>query len=112
MILIILAIVIELAVIALSVGANARFRSESCLPMQWSLSGSVNWSAPRLVALAFMPVVFGGVFVFYVVSARMGRVRPGQEGLIVPMLILIGGGFIAVQLFHFWMIDRTLRRKR
>jgi len=31
------------------------------IPMQWSLSGNVNWSAPRLLAFAFVPILaFGG----------------------------------------------------
>ncbi|TCU19003.1 hypothetical protein [Rhizobium sullae] len=27
------------------------------IPMQWSLRGNVNWSAPRLIAFGFVPVL-------------------------------------------------------
>ena len=36
----ILAVIIALVMIGLSVRANSRFRDESRLPMQWSLSGA------------------------------------------------------------------------
>ena len=45
------------ALSALGVWANGRFASLDRLPMQWSLSGEVNWSAPRVAALAFVPVL-------------------------------------------------------
>lgn len=52
--------------IGLSFWANARFRGEERLPMQWSLSGTVNWSAPRLVALGFGPVLAICFLAFFV----------------------------------------------
>ena len=42
--------------IRMSVRANARFREEVRLPMQWALDGSVNWTAPRGLALALTPI--------------------------------------------------------
>ena len=35
--------------------------------------------------------------------------RPGQEGMLIPSLIFIGGIFLAVQILHLWLIAKTLR---
>ncbi|MEG8223991.1 hypothetical protein OSJ57_25880 [Sphingomonas sp. HH69] len=58
--------IVALVMIGLSIRANVRFRQEKKLPMQWRLSrseplaSSVNWSAPRVLALSFTPFVNGG----------------------------------------------------
>ncbi|WP_428030517.1 hypothetical protein [Ancylobacter sp.] len=41
----------------MSLFANGRLRDHARLPMQWSLSGTVNWSAPRPLALAITPLL-------------------------------------------------------
>jgi hypothetical protein len=41
--------------IVMSIRANERFADTRRLPMQWSVSGAVTWTAPRLFALAFTP---------------------------------------------------------
>ena len=45
------------AMIALSLRSDRRFRAIDRLPMQWTLTGTVSWHAPRAVALAFTPVL-------------------------------------------------------
>lgn len=53
----IISAIFALVIIGLSIRANARFRQEEKLPMQWRLSrsepltGSVNWSAPHVFHL-------------------------------------------------------------
>ena len=54
---------------ALAYRANIRFRNERRLPMQWGMTGAVNWSAPRFVALAFIPILAIGVLGFQVFMA-------------------------------------------
>lgn len=105
----VLAIIIGLIMIGLSVRANARFRAESRLPMQWSLSSSVNWTAPRIVALSFTPVLAIAILMLFVIGAMTLHPRPGQEGAVIPVLIAMGTCFIAAHLFHLWMIAKTLR---
>jgi hypothetical protein len=95
---------------ALAYRANTRFRSESRIPMQWGITGAVNWSAPRAIALAFMPILATGVLGFQVVMSMNVAPRAGQEGLVFPVLVGTGVTLIAIQLFHFWLIERTLRR--
>ncbi|MFE8107810.1 hypothetical protein [Sphingomonas melonis] len=89
--------------------ANARFRSADRLPMQWGLTGKVNWSVPRPVALAFMPVLATALLGFVTVMAMTVPPRPGQEHLVLPVSLMIGATLVVAQLFHFWLIDRTLR---
>lgn len=95
---------------ALAYRANMRFRNESRLPMQWGITGAVNWSAPRSVALAFIPILAAGVLGFQVLMALNVPARAGQEALVFPVLVGTGVTLIAVQLLHFWLIERTLRR--
>ncbi|RYF12228.1 MAG: hypothetical protein EOO77_17805 [Oxalobacteraceae bacterium] len=89
--------------------ANARFRSATRLPMQWGLAGKVNWSAPGPLALAFMPVLAAVLLGFVTVMAMTVPPRPGQEHLVLPVSLVMGAALVVTQLFHFWLIDRTLR---
>ncbi len=106
---VLIGIVLCVVLCGVAVVANSRFRAEDRLPMQWVLPNEVGWSAPRFIALAFIPglaiMSFAGLFV---VSLYM-QPRPGQEDMAVPALITIGLGFLAVQLLHLWMIARTIR---
>jgi hypothetical protein len=90
--------------------ANMRFRSETRLPMQWGITGKVNWFAPRPVALAFMPILAIGVLGFQVLMALNVPARAGQEALVFPVLVGTGVTLVAVQFLHFWLIKRTSRR--
>ena len=95
---------------ALAYRANIRFRNESRLPMQWGITGAVNWSAPRSVALAFIPILSIGVLGFQVLMALNVPARAGQEALVFPVLVGTGVTLVAVQLLHCWLIEKTLRR--
>ena len=112
---IIVAALFALALIGLSIAANARFRAEPRLPMQWSLlrsvplSRSVNWSAPRALALSFIPVLGCGVLAFFAVCAATLQPRPAQDWMVMPALIGAGSLLVAIHLLHLWLINRTLR---
>jgi|GraSoiStandDraft_5_1057265.scaffolds.fasta_scaffold31350_3 hypothetical protein len=95
---------------ALAYRANIRFRNENRLPMQWGITGAVNWSAPRSVALAFIPILAIGVLGFQVFMALNVPARAGQESLVFPVLVGTGVTLVAVQLLQLWLIERTLRR--
>lgn len=110
MIMVVIAILYGITLLAVARWANARFRHEDRLPMQWLLNGEVTWSAPRPVALAFIPalailMLAGLILLFFNVAPR-----PGQEHLVLPVFIVIGASFVASQLLHVWLIGRTLRR--
>lgn len=96
--------------ITLSLRANARLRQHDRLPMQWSVTGSVNWTAPRRVALAFVPGLAIIVIAAVAASVRWLDPRPGQEGLEIPVLLIVAGGFIGVQWLHLRLIERSFRR--
>lgn len=74
----IIAVAFASILIGLSVRANARFPAEERLPMQWSISGSVNWTAPRVIALSFTPVLAIGTLILFVIGTITMQPRPGQ----------------------------------
>ena len=106
----VVALVFGSAMVALSVSANLRFRNEARLPMQWSWSGTVNWSAPRVPALMFTPALAIFVLILFVAGAMNFDPRPGQEGMVLPALIGVGCIFVAVHVFHLWLSEKSLRR--
>lgn len=106
----VIATMFGLLLIGMSIVANARFRREDRLPMQWSVSGSVNWSAPRVPALMFTPALAICVLTLFVVGAMNVAPRPGQEGMVVPALAGLGSAFVVAHLFHLWLIAKALRR--
>lgn len=106
----VIAVAFAAIMIGLSVRANSRFRDDERLPMQWSISGSVNWTAPRIIALSFTPALAIGVLIFFVIGSVTMQPRPGQEGAAIPTLLGLGGCFIAAHVFHLWLIGGTLRR--
>lgn len=105
-----IAIIFGLILCGLAWKANERLKNENRLPMQWWLTGEITWSAPRPLALAFIPALAIVVLAIYIVSALTVRPRVGQETDIIPAVIGLGAIFIAIQLAHLWLIARTLRR--
>ena len=78
--------------------------------MQWQLNGEVTWTAPRRFALAFVPAL--GIPIIWAAAALTIFVAPraGQEGLEVPVVLLVSVGFVAIQCLHIWLIDRHVKR--
>lgn len=98
-----------LLAVGIAIRANSSFRDEVRLPMQWSITGKVNWTAPRVVGVSFFPVVT--IFVLALIwVASLGPTKPGQEGLVVPIVLATGTILVAIQLLHLWLASRTLRR--
>lgn len=93
---------------ALSLWANCRFKTERRLPMQWWLDGSVTWTAPRPLALGFTPVLAA----ICLAPTPFLKPRAGEEGLVIPAIILTALAFLAVHAFHLWLMQRTLQRRR
>lgn len=96
--------------VLMSVRASRRFKHEDRLPMQWSLDGSVNWTAPRYIALAFTPVMAAIILPTLVALTTLLRPRPGQEGLVIPTLLFAALVFVGVHAFHIWFIGKSLGR--
>jgi hypothetical protein len=106
MTIIIAAVLFSVALGVLALRANTRFRREDRLPMQWWINGDVTWSAPRPIALGFMPALALPMFAILVFLPP----RPGQEEVVLPATIATGATLIAVQFLHFWLIEKTLQR--
>jgi hypothetical protein len=98
-----------IALTVMSLRANQRFIRERRLPMQWSLSGSVNWTAPRLLALAFTPVLAAVVLTAATITSITIAPRPGQAGEVVPAIIALSLCFVAAHALHLWLIGRSVQ---
>jgi hypothetical protein len=107
--LIALSAILVLSVI--SIRADKRLRSEARLPMQWSFSSEVNWTAPRRIALAFTPILAGLILTAVSLSVLLSDdPRSGQEGFGAPVVLVIGLVFIGVHLLHLRLIARGVGR--
>jgi len=105
-----IALVVVVLLWLASAWAGRRFRAHPRLPMQWSLAGEVNWTAPRRIALAFTPALASLILAAVATSAVFGGApRPGQEGFGAAVVLLIGLGLLALHAVHLWLIDRALR---
>jgi nitrate reductase gamma subunit len=96
---------------AMSLRANRRFRTDQRLPMQWSLRGSVNCTAPRKVALAITPVLAAVCLLAIAALTAFAAPRPGQEHFVIPVNVFTALAFLAVHAFHLWLIQRTLQQQ-
>ncbi|WP_299016603.1 hypothetical protein [uncultured Caulobacter sp.] len=96
---------------AMSLRANRPFKGERRLPMQWGLDGSVAWTAPRAVALAFTPVVAAISLAAVAALAIFVKPRAGQEDLVGPAVIAVALVFLGAHALHLWLIQRAVRRK-
>ena len=97
--------------IAMSVAANRRFKDERRLPMQWSANGSVNWTAPRAIALAFTPVLAAISLLATAVLTTFLHPKAGQGGFVIPTNIVMALIFIGAHALHLSLIRKSLRPK-
>lgn len=97
---------------AMSLRANRRFEGQSRLPMQWGLDGSVNWTAPRKIALAFTPVLAAVCLIPLPVAVAFVKPKGGQEDLVIAVVAFCTIAFLLAHAFHLWLIQRTLQRQR
>jgi hypothetical protein len=95
--------------IGIAIRANSSLQSEARLPMQWSVTGKVNWTAPRTIGISFFPAVTIGALAL-IFLASLKPTKPGQEELVIPILLAVGTTLIALQLLHLWLVSRNLRR--
>ncbi|TXM67598.1 hypothetical protein FV222_20140 [Methylobacterium sp. WL103] len=86
---------------ALSLWANGPFSALDRLPMQWSLSGEVNWSAPRPLALAFVPVLAAILMAIDLWVHRRNARLARRNTAIHAVGFLIAYGFYLGLLFRF-----------
>ncbi len=87
--------------VLLAVAANSRFADLERLPMQWGLSGQVNWTAPRVLGLAFVPMLYAVLAGIFIWAAEHDPEKYTAKSVGIVLIALI-----AVQILHLWMIDR------
>ncbi|MBB4092517.1 hypothetical protein HGG72_08745 [Ochrobactrum pecoris] len=87
--------------VLLAVIANRRFKELERLPMQWGLSGQVNWTAPRIPALAFIPLLYALLASVLISAAQRDPEKYTLQSVGMVFIVVI-----AAQILHLWMIDR------
>lgn len=98
--------------VAMSVRANRRFKNHDRLPMQLYLDGSASWTAPRKVALSFTPILAAIILMATAALTTFLNPKAGQEGLVIPAIVLIALVFIGAHALHLWLIGKSFRRQR
>jgi hypothetical protein len=96
--------------VSMSVRANRRFRAFARLPMQWSSRGEVNWTAPRVVALAVIPALGTLVLCAATLSTTFVDPRPGQEDMVAPVMLILALVPIGIHYLHITLIARHLSK--
>tara|TARA_R110001606_G_scaffold136898_6_gene274649 strand:- start:3817 stop:4158 length:342 start_codon:yes stop_codon:yes gene_type:complete len=104
----IISIITIIVMTEMSRRANYRYRSETTLPMQWLLDGTVTKTAPRRFALAFIPALFAFVLIAMVIISIFVPTKPGDEGLVIPAIAFVALLFVALYAFYLWMVAKSL----
>lgn len=66
-----------------------------------------------MLALCLVPALGIGVLAVITVLTFLDvRPRPGQESMLLPVTMLMAVTFVAIQILHYGLIDRTLNRNR
>ena len=112
MIFVLASAIVLLVIIGLSIGANARLRQYDRLPMQWSLTGKVNWTAPRVLALSFYPVLGAFLVGAVLTLQRIATPRTGQVEDAVHSPLIVAAVVLVIQCGHLWMIKRMVSSTR
>jgi cytochrome bd-type quinol oxidase subunit 2 len=99
-----------IVLVTMSLRANRRFANEDRLPMQWTLDGSVNWTAPRWIALSLTPTLAAIILLATVILTTVQRPRPDQEAFVIPTLAFVAAVLIGAHAFHLWLIGKSVRR--
>jgi hypothetical protein len=92
----------------MSLWANRQFSMLERLPMQWSLTGKVNWSASRRIALMFTPILATVTLAYIGMTLSASGVLGSKASFVT--VTAISGCFVGVHALHFYLISRTLRR--
>lgn len=95
-----------LAMAAIATWAHRNIAPEtSRLPMQWSASGTVNWRAPRLVAIAATPVLMLALMVVIFILSRNDL---AERNMALLWLAFLGPPLQAV---HMALVARTVENE-
>ncbi len=89
-------------VCAIALWADRRFAEVPRIPMQFGLDGTVNWTAPRRLGLAFAPAL--GAIVL--ISVLLARGHGGDAQAVVRQVALTGAVLVAAELFHIVLLVR------
>ncbi len=85
----------------IAIAANNKLHHLHRLPMQWSLSGQVNWSAPRVIALASFPAIFAAISSALILTSISEHEQSTAQSLIFLGIVMIG-----LQILHLWLVHK------
>lgn len=108
-ILFIVAVIVTIAMVGFALLAHASLPKTKQIPMQWSLRGEINWTAPRAFGLGFFPLLGFTCMVAYILLMEYAGPRPGQENLVIPVMIILGAVLFTIQIIHAYMASKSLR---
>lgn len=72
------------------------------LPMQWSADGTVNWQAPRLVAVSAIPVT---IAIVMGLVAYLSRDNSGDRDMALIWISIVGPG---IEAFYLALLARAI----
>lgn len=104
------AVLVEVVLIALSIGAASRLKAHTQLPMQWQLDGTVTKTAPRRFALALTPILTVFVLATMITLSAVIQPRPGQGWMLIPVTLFVGLSAVGAHAFHLSMMGKLLKR--
>ena len=106
----IIASLFVIGLVVLSMRAEQSLKRHDRLPMQWGLNGKPTWFAPRKLALYSIPVLCALVMVPLTVAAHVfSRPPTPSDGVALPMMIMIGLGYVLADLGYLWALRRWSR---
>jgi hypothetical protein len=99
-----LATLFALLLAGISIHANRSLPNSAELPMQWGFDGRPTWSAPRKLALAFMPALYSLTMlaIAFLIPVQWEPDVPAMLGV----MTVVATAFVAAHLFHIWLIRR------
>lgn len=98
-------IVVVAAIVMIIIAAYAYSNiapGAAVIPMQWSPSGAVNYSWPRLAAFAALPII--GIVALVLLAAF--AIAPAAVVVVIAIL------FVAIQLLHIVLTQRWFAKTR
>lgn len=99
-----------LALVSMSVWAWRRIPVGARLPMHWGLDGRATWSAPRGLALAFVPALAAAVLLAVGWTARSAGREDGTAA--ATLQFVLPAAFLALHLLHLTYAMRGANETR
>lgn len=85
----------------IAICANFRLKHLNRIPIQWSLSGRVNWSASRKTGLAFIPILFLVTALSIIFTTQSENTASAKHSLLLMAVVMT-----AIQILHIILVSK------